>query len=117
MSLLVFGQSGQVAQELARLAPGAVFLGRSKLDLANPGAVGTAIAEHAPSAVINAAAYTAVDRAEEEESLARSINGTAPRRMAEACSEQVSLLCISRPITSLMGRGTRPASRVMQCLR
>lgn len=86
MRLLVFGQSGQVARELARLAPDAMFLGREKLDLINPEYIASAIAERAPAAVINAAAYTAVDRAEQEEALALTINGTAPQRMAEACS-------------------------------
>lgn len=80
--ILVFGQSGQVARELARLAPGARFLGRAELDLATPGAAQAAIESIRPEAVINAAAYTAVDKAEEEEAEALALNATAPGEMA-----------------------------------
>jgi dTDP-4-dehydrorhamnose reductase len=62
--ILVFGQTGQVARELALLAPEAVCLGRDKADLADPAACAAAIRAHAPRAVINAAAFTAVDGAE-----------------------------------------------------
>ena len=84
--ILVFGQTGQVAQELRRLAPDLVFLGRAEADLSDPDACAAAIAAHAPRAVINAAAYTAVDRAEEEETLAQRVNGAAPAAMARACA-------------------------------
>jgi dTDP-4-dehydrorhamnose reductase len=87
MSLLVFGQSGQVATELLRIAPDATFLGRDKADLSTPEACAAAIKAAAPSAVINAAAYTAVDKAEEEEALALAINGAAPTAMAQACAD------------------------------
>jgi dTDP-4-dehydrorhamnose reductase len=84
--ILVFGQTGQVARELARLAPGAVFLGRDSADLANPAACAAAIAAHAPAAVINAAAWTAVDRAEAEEAAATVVNAAAPAAMAQTCA-------------------------------
>lgn len=84
--ILVFGRSGQVARELARLAPDARYLGRDQADLGDPDACARAIRAHAPAAVINAAAYTAVDRAEEEEALATTINGAAPAAMAAACA-------------------------------
>jgi dTDP-4-dehydrorhamnose reductase len=86
MRLLVFGFTGQVATELRHLAPDARCLGRDEVDLRDPQACATAIRDHAPSAVINAAAYTAVDKAEEEEALARVINGDAPAAMARACA-------------------------------
>jgi dTDP-4-dehydrorhamnose reductase len=86
MSLLVFGQTGQVAAELARASPGAVFLGRDAADLSDPGACAEAIRAHAPAAVINAAAYTDVDRAETEEALATTINADAPGAMARECA-------------------------------
>lgn len=86
MSLLVFGHSGQVARELQRLAPDATYLGRNQADLSDPAACAAAIHAASPSAVINAAAYTAVDRAEEEEALALVINGDAPTAMAQACA-------------------------------
>jgi dTDP-4-dehydrorhamnose reductase len=83
--LLVFGRTGQVARELQQLAP-VLALGRDAADLAQPGACAAAIHTHRPRAVINAAAYTAVDRAEEDEPLATAINGTAPAEMALACA-------------------------------
>ncbi|MCH2076159.1 MAG: dTDP-4-dehydrorhamnose reductase [Rhodobacteraceae bacterium] len=86
MSLLVFGKTGQVARELAIRAPDAVFLDRSEADLRDPAGCALAIATRKASVVINAAAYTAVDKAESEEALATVINGEAPRAMAEACA-------------------------------
>ncbi len=87
MRPLVFGKNGQVARALQVLAPEAVFLGREEVDLSIPELAAEAIATHAPDAVINAAAYTAVDRAEQEEPLAARINGAAPTIMAEACAD------------------------------
>ena len=84
--ILVFGKTGQVATELQRLGD-VVALGRDQADLATPAACPDAIRTHAPRAVINAAAYTAVDRAEEEGALATIINGDAPTAMAQACAE------------------------------
>ena len=87
MKLLVFGQTGQVARELARVAPQAVFLGRDQADLADPAACAAAIHAHRPDAVINAAAWTAVDRAETEEAAALVVNAAAPGAMAQACAD------------------------------
>ncbi len=86
MALLVFGSTGQLARELARLVPSASFLSRAEADLADPEACAAAIAARAPGAVINAAAYTAVDRAEAEEALATIVNGAAPAAMARECA-------------------------------
>lgn len=85
MTILVFGKTGQVARELQALAP-VIALGREEANLAMPGACSAAIERLAPTAVINAAAYTAVDRAEDEEELAAQINGAAPAEMAIACA-------------------------------
>ena len=84
--ILVFGKTGQVATELQRLS-GIIALGRDDVDLSDPTACAAAIREHAPKAVISAAAYTAVDKAEDEEPLATIINGEAPKAMAKACAE------------------------------
>ena len=84
--LLVFGRTGQVARELARLAPEARFLGRDEADLSDPDACARAIRESGCQAVINAAAYTAVDRAETEPDLAGQINAAAPAAMASAAA-------------------------------
>ncbi|WP_417525589.1 dTDP-4-dehydrorhamnose reductase [Marinovum sp.] len=91
-TILVFGRSGQVAQELLACPPEGrqvVALGRDALDLADPGcdaAIAAAVEAHAPVAVINAAAYTAVDRAEAEEAQAQQINATASGAMARTCA-------------------------------
>ncbi|WP_235829713.1 dTDP-4-dehydrorhamnose reductase [Frigidibacter oleivorans] len=84
--LLVFGSTGQVARELARLAPEATFLGRAAADLSDPAACAAAIRAHAPAAVINAAAWTAVDKAETEEPAAHLVNAAAPGAMAAECA-------------------------------
>lgn len=86
MTILVFGKTGQLAQELA-VYDGVICLGRDQADLSHPAACAAAIRQAAPQAVINAAAYTAVDKAEEEEALANVINGAAPGAMAAACAE------------------------------
>lgn len=85
--ILVFGKTGQVASELARRAPDRLtLLDRAQADLSDPAACANAIHNARPRAVINAAAYTAVDRAEEEEALASRINADAPGAMARACA-------------------------------
>ena len=86
MKTLVFGKTGQVAAELRGHA-GVVCLDRSEADLTDPQACARKIADHAPDAVINAAAYTAVDRAENEPELAHAINATAPAAMARATAD------------------------------
>ena len=86
MTILVFGKTGQVARELQALAP-VVALGREEADLSVAGACAAAIERHGPTTVINAAAYTAVDRAEDEKELATQINGAAPAEMAKACAK------------------------------
>lgn len=88
MRLLVFGKTGQVASELARRLPtglSARFLSRDVADLADPVACAAAIRDC--DAVINAAAWTAVDKAEAEEAAATLVNGDAPTAMARACAE------------------------------
>ena len=86
MRLVVFGQTGQVARELQRLVPEARFLSRAEADLANPAACAAAV--QGCDAVINAAAWTAVDKAEAEEAAATVVNGEAPGAMARACAAQ-----------------------------
>lgn len=89
MRLLVFGETGQLARELARRCPGGVeaaFLGRPAADLAEPSNCAAAILNSKADAVINAAAWTAVDLAEAEEAAATIANGAAPGAMAGACA-------------------------------
>lgn len=86
MNILVFGYGGQLARELRRL-PGITALGRDQADLSHPESCAAAIRARRPDAVINAAAYTHVDRAEEEEDIATRVNGEAPGVMARACAD------------------------------
>lgn len=109
--VLVFGQTGQVATELARQATSDIAmtcLGRDRADLSDPAACAAAIAASDADVVINAAAYTAVDKAESEEDLATTINGTAPGAMARACAARgIPFLHISTDYV-FDGSGTRP---------
>ena len=88
--LLVFGRSGQVARELAdlgeRTGRAMVFAGRETLDLAEHDQIEGLIARVGPGAVINAAAYTAVDKAESDVDAAYALNRDAPAAMARACA-------------------------------
>ena len=84
--LLVIGKTGQVARALAAVAPGAVFLGRDELDLANPTSVSAVLEGYSPSAIINAAAYTQVDKAEAEEALALAVNAGSVSEIARFCA-------------------------------
>jgi dTDP-4-dehydrorhamnose reductase len=90
MRALIFGETGQVARELALGAPArgidAVMLGRAIVDLTDPEACVRAIRDADADVVVNAAAYTAVDRAEDEPDLAHAINATAPGAMAVAAA-------------------------------
>ncbi len=84
--VLILGAQGQLGIELQKAFTGAgevVALGRERCDLANSESIRKAMAEVAPSIVLNAAAYTAVDRAESEPELAMRVNGEAPGVLAE----------------------------------
>ena len=105
--ILVFGTTGQVGSEL-RLMKDVICLSRAEADLAYPDACSAAILAYKPTAVINAAAYTAVDKCEDEEEAAHVINGLAPAAMAKACAR------LSIPIVHIStdyvfdGRGVKP---------
>lgn len=91
MKVLVTGREGQLARSLAervKLHPSLtlVTLGRPELDLEQPGTIASAIEAAAPDMVINAAAYTAVDQAEDEPERAFRINGAAAGEVAAAAS-------------------------------
>lgn len=108
--ILVFGKTGQVASELQKRSPEAIFLGRDQADLTNPAGCAMQILEIRPEIVINAAAYTIVDLAETEELLATTINGDAPTSMAKAAAELgIPMLHISTDYV-FDGKGEMPFS-------
>ena len=113
MKLLVFGQTGQVARVLIRRAPAGVTveaLGRDKADLSDPSICADAIMLSDADAVINAAAWTAVDKAEVQEADATIINGAAPAAMARACARHgIPFLHISTDYV-FDGAGSAPFS-------
>jgi dTDP-4-dehydrorhamnose reductase len=82
---LITGGGGQLATHLAEQLAGdeVVALSHHELDITSADSVDAAIAKHQPAVVLNAAAYTAVDAAEENESLAAAVNETGPRLLAE----------------------------------
>ena len=82
--ILVFGKTGQIATELQNLG-NVLALDRNFADLSNPSSCYDAIKNYVPEAVINAAAYTNVDKAETEKELATIINANSPKAMAQAC--------------------------------
>jgi len=90
MRILVVGKQGQVATELAAQLPRAghefITLARPEFDLERPQSVGRVVADYKPDAIINAAAYTAVDRAEDEPVVANAINGIALGVLGQAAA-------------------------------
>ena len=90
--ILTFGRTGQVAQALAAAAPSwpeidMVCLGRPDVDLADTNSLRQAVARHRPHLILNAAAYTQVDRAETEPGEAMRLNRDAPGQLAAIAEE------------------------------
>ena len=124
MKILLFGANGQVGHELRRsLAPlgelvvttrsgtlegGVASLRCETADFDAPDALPALIARIAPDIVVNAAAYTAVDRAESDREAAFRANAAAPKRIAEACAARDALLVHYSTDYVFDGSGTRP---------
>lgn len=90
MRALILGAGGQVGRALAAAAPPgseAIALGRADCDVGDEAALRSAIRSARPDVVFNAAAYTAVDKAESEPEAARRLNGEAPGLIAAAARE------------------------------
>jgi len=93
--ILLTGRTGQVGWELGRNLPplGQLFpFDHASLDLANPDQIVARVREVKPDLIVNAAAYTAVDRAESEPDLATRVNGAAPGILAEEAKRLGALL-------------------------
>ncbi|HEX5496012.1 MAG TPA: dTDP-4-dehydrorhamnose reductase, partial [Mycobacteriales bacterium] len=111
---LVTGARGQLGSDVLRVLAGCAGagrvtgLGRAELDLTDPAAVDTALAELRPDVVINAAAYTAVDAAEADEPAALAGNATGPANLARACAtHRVPLVHVSTDYV-FDGQATEP---------
>jgi dTDP-4-dehydrorhamnose reductase len=109
--ILLTGANGQLGFELRRALATlgeVIALDRRALDLSRGAAIGAAVARSEPSLIVNAAAYTAVDRAEDEEALARQINAEAPALLAEQAAHLgIPLIHYSTDYVS-SGRATEP---------
>lgn len=95
MRILLLGRDGQVGWELHRslqVVGDVVALGRDQCDLMSPASVRAAVEKAAPDVLVNAAAYTAVDRAETEAEVARLVNCEAPALMAELMRARQGML-------------------------
>jgi dTDP-4-dehydrorhamnose reductase len=93
--ILLIGKDGQVGQELQKtlsVLGSLVSVGRDQLDLTQPDAIRQVIQATQPTLIVNAAAYTAVDKAETEIDLAKTINTEAPTVMAEIAQRMGSAL-------------------------
>lgn len=95
MKILLTGRDGQVGWELQdALAPlgHVVATGRNELDLADPDAIRRVVREARPQVIVNAAAYTAVDKAEKEPDAAFAVNAIAPAVLAEEARRSGALV-------------------------
>jgi dTDP-4-dehydrorhamnose reductase len=86
MRLLVTGGTGQVARAIGAQAPKAVVVGRPDFDFDRPETIAACFRRAAPELVVNAAAYTAVDLAEDEEDAANRANSDGPGELARLCA-------------------------------
>lgn len=114
MNVLIFGRIGQLGTELARRpwAPGTglVFYDRDEVDVGDAAAVRAAIAATPCGLVINASAYTAVDKAESEPAAAFAVNRDGPAAMAAACAAKgIPLFHVS---TDYVFDGSKPTPYV-----
>lgn len=95
MKILLTGHTGQVGRELEHLLPplgDVIAHDHASLDLADPDSIVAVVRETKPAIIVNAAAYTAVDKAESEPALARAVNARAPGILAEEAARLGALL-------------------------
>jgi dTDP-4-dehydrorhamnose reductase len=92
LRILLTGRNGQVGAELARTLEGVVATDRSSLNLALPAEIVRVVREVKPDVILNPAAYTAVDKAEEERAAATQVNAVAPGVLGEEAKRAGALL-------------------------
>ncbi|WP_394193718.1 dTDP-4-dehydrorhamnose reductase [Pseudoalteromonas atlantica] len=99
MNVLIIGKNGQVAWELQQTCPSHITahaLGRNEINITDPQSIEQVITKLKPAVIINASAYTAVDKAESEQDEAYLINATAVEYLAKAATKHaIRLLHIS----------------------
>lgn len=112
--IIVTGINGQLGQELRDVFSGAMqdypvlYVGRSELDLSDPASMESFFARHQPAYFIHAAAYTAVDKAEQEKELAYTINATTSGEIARCCRLYGTRLIYISTDYVFNGNGTAP---------
>ncbi|WP_370979179.1 dTDP-4-dehydrorhamnose reductase [Agaribacterium sp. ZY112] len=110
MKVLITGAGGQLAWELARSAPNSIdliYATSTELNICDEVAVNNYLKQHKPNAIINTAAYTAVDKAEEERDKAYAVNRDGVANLAKACGTDIYLLHISTDFV-FDGLSTKP---------
>lgn len=111
--ILVFGGSGQLGQCLQQVAKereitGIVFLPEEQANILKPEVLASVFAEHKPAYCINCAAYTAVDKAEDEVEIARKVNKEGVENLSRLCREHdTTLIHISTDFV-FAGAGNQP---------
>ncbi len=111
MKVLIAGAAGQLGRALLASRPAnaeVAALDRSSLDVCDSKSIAAAFAHHLPDVVVNAAAYTAVDRAESEPDAAHLVNAEAPGLLAEACRRHGARLVHVSTDFVFDGRSSRP---------
>ncbi|MDI9400877.1 MAG: dTDP-4-dehydrorhamnose reductase [Limisphaerales bacterium] len=109
--ILIIGKSGQVGYQLRRtIAPlGQITaLEYPELDLCNPQSIRSTLSQLKPAVILNAAAYTAVDKAESDEEKATQLNAQAPEILAQYAKENDTLLVHYSTDYVFGGKGSRP---------
>lgn len=95
LKVALTGANGQLGHQLAKKLTGTVTLlalDKAALDIANSAQVAQTLGDFAPDVIINAAAYTAVDKAEQEPELAKAINETGPENLAKIAAKLDAVL-------------------------
>ncbi|MBV2168845.1 MAG: dTDP-4-dehydrorhamnose reductase [Bdellovibrio sp.] len=106
--ILVFGKNGQVATALQEVLPNALFLDSKEADFLFPDKIATLLDEKKPQIIINASAYTAVDKAEDERETSLTINAKTPGVIAHWCKQNNCTLLHYSTDYVFRGDGDRP---------
>jgi dTDP-4-dehydrorhamnose reductase len=112
-TILVFGASGQLGQCLAHVAkerntPGLIFPSEDQANILNPEGLRALFEQHRPAYAINCAAYTAVDKAEDEVEIARKVNRDGVENLARLCGEFGTVLIQISTDFVFAGTGNQP---------